>query len=188
MRKRFLRAAMRFAGSLGLSVGLSFLLFHVVWQPFQVCGSSMAPTLAPGDYLLVDRTWSFRSEPRRGDLVVFRHPNASAFVVKRVVGLEGDVVEWRGGDLAVNGRPFQRPPGARHQEDGVYETWVVPPSTVFCLGDNLPTSEDSRSFGPIDRDRLYGRVLLCYLPPGHWKWLLPDSPKPQPPSPTRSQP
>lgn len=171
MRGRLLRPLLKGLAFLALSLGVSFLLFHVVWQPFQVYGSSMAPTLVPGDYLLVDRVWFRQSEIRRGDLVVFRLDGKSAFFVKRVVGLEGDTVEWKDGTLAVNGNSWALPPGARTAPDGVYETWVVPPSTVFCLGDNLPASQDSRSFGPVGRDRLYGRAVLCYLPLSRWQWL-----------------
>lgn len=171
MKGRFLRRFLKGLGFLGASLCLSFLVFHVVWQPFQVYGSSMAPTLAPGDYLLVDRVWFRQSEIRRGDLVVFRLAPESAFFVKRVVGLEGDTVEWKDGALAVNGKSWPLPPGARTTRDGVYETWVVPPATLFCLGDNLPASQDSRSFGPVGRDRLYGRAVLCYLPLARWQWL-----------------
>jgi signal peptidase I len=169
---RVFKPALKFFAFLALSLGLSFLLFHVVWRPFQVCGSSMAPTLAPGDYLLVDRVWFRRSEIKRGDLVVFRLEGEPAFFVKRVWGLGGDTVEWKDGALAVNGKVWPLPPGSRTAADGIFETWVVPASTLFCLGDNLPASRDSRAFGPVGQDRLYGRVVLCYLPPSRWHWLL----------------
>lgn len=173
MGKRMFRPILKGLAFLGLSLGLSFVLFHVIWQPFQVYGTSMSPTLAPGDYLLVDRVWFRQGDLRRGDLVVLRHPRGSAFIVKRVVGLGGDTVEWRSGKIAVNGRSWSHPPSARPDSDGIFESWVVPPAAVFCLGDNLPTSEDSRSFGPVESDRVYGRVVLCYLPPARWQWLLP---------------
>ena len=74
MRRRVLRPLLKSLAFLGLSLGLAVLLFHVVWQPFQVFGSSMAPTLSPGDYLLVDRVWFRAGEVERGDLVVFPRP------------------------------------------------------------------------------------------------------------------
>ena len=171
MKGRLLRTFLKGLGFLALSLGVSFVLFHLVWQPFQVYGSSMAPTLVPGDYLLVDRVWFRQSEIRRGDLVLFRLDDDAAFFVKRVVGLEGDTVEWKDGAVTVNGESWPLPPGTRAARDGLFETWVVPPATVFCLGDNLPASQDSRSFGPVGRDRLYGRAVLCYLPLSRWRWL-----------------
>jgi signal peptidase I len=172
---RFFKPAIKSFAFLAFSLGVSFLLFHVVWRPFQVCGASMTPTLAPGDYLLVDRVWFRRSELKRGDLVVFNLEGQSAFLVKRVLGLEGDTVEWKDGALAVNGKEWPLPQGSHPVSDGIYETWVVPPSTLFCLGDNLPVSQDSRSFGPVGQDRLYGRVVLCYLPLSRWQWLRPPA-------------
>lgn len=171
MAPRFVRPLIKSVAFLALSLGLAVLLFHVIWKPFQVFGSSMSPTLTPGDYLLVDRVWFRAGEVDRGDLVVFPRPGGEAFVVKRVVGVGGDTVEWRRGGVSVNGHLWLFPAESAEAPDWSYGTWVVPPGTLFCLGDNLACSEDSRSFGPVERDRLYGRVVLRYLPPSRWAWL-----------------
>jgi signal peptidase I len=173
---RYTKPALKFLGFCTLSLGLSFLLFHVVWQPFQVYGSSMNPTLQHGDFLLVDRFLLRGGEIRRGDLAVFRLQGEDRFYIKRAVGLGGDTVEIREGSVWVNGRQVQRPAGCRPECDRGYPSWLVPGSSVFFLGDNLPASHDSRSFGPVRREWIYGRVLLCYLPFSHSKWLLPSGP------------
>jgi len=97
-----------------------------VGAPFNIPSGSMLPTLYIGDYLAVSK-WPygysrysfpfgfpsfegriFGSLPKRGDVVVFRHPNENADLIKRVIGLPGDRIEVRSGRLILNGRPVPR--------------------------------------------------------------------------------
>ena len=146
-----------------LSLGLAVVLFHFVFQPFQVSGLSMSPTLDDRDYLLVDRVFFKRAGLKRGDLVVFQQPQQGPFLVKRVVGVAGDVVSIRGGRVLVNGTvaPDPKPSWTSCPDFGPA---AVPAASLFCLGDNMPQSQDSRSFGPVAFEQVYGKVLVRYLP------------------------
>jgi signal peptidase I len=159
--KPFLRYLLVAIGSAALTVGV----FHFVLQPFEVMGLSMAPTLEDRDYLLVDRLFFKERGLRRGDIVVFRLRDGSPFLVKRVVGIPGDTLSIRDGLLFVNGRP-QGMPELKLSSVRPFGPASVPPGRFFCLGDNGPSSKDSRTFGPIPLDRIYGRAVYRYLPLG----------------------
>jgi len=100
-----------------------FLLRSFLAEPFKIPSSSMRPTLEVGDFILVNKfVYGIRlpvlekkiiplSDPKRGDVVVFRYPvNPSQDFIKRVVGLGGDVVEYRDKRLMVNGEPWPETP------------------------------------------------------------------------------
>ena len=107
-------------------VALAWILRSFIVAPFSIPSGSMLPTLYVGDYLMVAK-WPYGSSrysflfgipsfdgrilgrlPRRGDVVVFRHPGENADLIKRVIGLPGDVVEVRGGELILNGAAIPR--------------------------------------------------------------------------------
>lgn len=161
--KPWVRTLLRSFTLLGLSLGLSVILFHFVFQPFQVAGLSMTPSLHDQDYLLVDRLFFRGCGLERGDLVVFRVEGDPRFMVKRVLGLPGEELASHEGVLTLNGRPlssgfFQN---AKFPDFGPVR---VPDSSYFCVGDNPAVSLDSRTFGSIRRDTIYGRPVLRYLP------------------------
>jgi signal peptidase I len=114
---------LRFVLSLAI---LAWALRCFVFAPFYIPSGSMLPTLYIGDYLAVAKwpygysRYSFLWEipsfdgrlfshlPKRGDVVVFRHPAEDSDLIKRVIGLPGDIVEVRGGELYLNGQPVKR--------------------------------------------------------------------------------
>lgn len=161
--KPWLRTLLRSVAFVGLSLGLAVLLFHFTFQPFQVAGLSMAPCLNDRDYLLVDRVFFRGSGLGRGDLVVFRIEGDPRFMVKRIVGLPGEVLSSHDGVLSVNGQTltsgfFRK---VAYPDFGPVQ---VPEGCFFCVGDNPAVSLDSRTFGPIRQDSIYGRPVLRYLP------------------------
>jgi signal peptidase I len=109
----------------------------------------------------------------RGDIVVFDTPPAavarcqvSGKFVKRVIGLPGDTVRERNGVVSVDGRRLSEPyvpTGNRDLQSGV---WHVPTGSYFLLGDNRAESCDSRTFGPVPKRDIVGRVFLVYWPLG----------------------
>jgi signal peptidase I len=112
----------------------------------------MTPTLLPGERLLFDRLAYVRRRPKAGDIVLVAHPlRPELLLVKRLVGVPGDVVEGRplGGNLF----------GKNVSRGGEY--WV--------LGDNESESTDSREFGAVRRRDLLGRAWLRYWPTERWE-------------------
>ena len=120
--------------TLGLSLALAVLLFHFVFQPFQVSGLSMSPTLEDQDYLLVDRLFLGEPHLRRGEVMVLRMPQGGPFIVKRLVGLPGDSVEIRDGVIRVNGKVFPPPPRQPGRRQGLRSLQGTPGALLFLGG------------------------------------------------------
>ncbi len=114
---------------------------------------SMAPTLLGGDRFVVDLR---ARDGARGDLVVFASPEEERTLVKRVVALEGDVVEAGASGILVNGRL------ALAGQAAPFGPLTVPPGRIFAVGDNLVASRDCRHFGPVGRDAIRGRLLYVF--------------------------
>ncbi len=131
----------------------------------QVSGRSMEPLIHSGEYVLIN-TFAFRfAAPRRGEVVAFRHEgDAREVFIKRVIGLPGDRIRIDRGRVYVDGikrgEPYVQDPDDR-SVPGI----VVPPASVYVLGDNRANSEDSRAFGPVSDDRLIGRAVAGVWPP-----------------------
>lgn len=145
----------------GLSLAVCALVVAFVAEPVRVPSESMAPTLRPGDHLLVDKTpGTGRTNPDRGQLVVFTDPVAGELLVKRVAAVAGDRVAIDNGVLTVNGQPVPEPYLDPAGPDRSYlHVLDVPAGSIFVLGDNRACSVDSRTFGPVPTRLVVGRVL-----------------------------
>jgi signal peptidase I len=86
-------------------------------------------------------------------------------LIKRVIGLPGDVVEIHDGHVIVNGQPLNEPYVAGSTTTGFYAPTTIPPLQIFVLGDNRGFSNDSRSFGTIPLEDVVGRAWFSYWPP-----------------------
>jgi signal peptidase I len=156
-----------------------FVLFArtFVFQQSKIPTGSMEDTLLVGDYILVNRFqyaptrfgWERALLParkvRRGDVVVFKFPaKPETDYIKRVIGLPGDVVEIRGGQVLVNARPRPEPYTFFKGGNAIrsYGPRTVPPGQYFVMGDNRDRSEDSRSWGFVPRSHLQGRAILIW--------------------------
>jgi signal peptidase I len=167
----------------------AFLLRASVVEAFKIPSGSMIPTLKIGDHILVTKfsygfRIPFRSEvvfqfrkPQRGDIIVFTRledddPFGAAGeeinIIKRVIGLPGDLVEVSGSNIYVNNRLYPEP-YVRWDEGGVvnFAPTRVPEGHLFLLGDNRDHSRDSRLWPEhfVDTKRVKGKAVIIY-----WSW------------------
>lgn len=141
------------------------LLRATVATPVRISSSSMMPTLAPGDVVLVDRGVAV-GDLERGDVVTFPDPVHGRATLKRVVGLPGQSVVIKDAVLHVDDEPVEEPWVDHEAIDAYYtRTFEVPAGSVFVLGDNRGNSEDSRTWGPVAAATVEGRVLVRLWPP-----------------------
>jgi signal peptidase I len=156
----------RSLANLTLQVAVLTLLIAAFFVPMrQVSGLSMAPHIAPGEYVLIN-TFAYRMRtPQRGEIVAFRHDgDARATFIKRVIGLPGDRIRVDRGDVFVNGVALSEP-YVRFPDQRSFDEITIPQGSVYVLGDNRADSEDSRFFGPVSEDRLIGRAIAGVWPP-----------------------
>jgi len=213
-------------GPIGLAILIALAIRAMIIESYYVPSGSMFPTMWIGDHVFVtkftygshvpftDLTLPALRDPQRGEIVVFglgrdgtdlcpldQCPDYhSEGFVKRIVGIPGDIVEVRGGQLYINGEPVpagptgalftddhgmeltvldEDLPGCRHQildREGYVglsgATKTVPEDRYYMMGDNRDNSKDSRVFGTIHRDDLKGPVLFNYWAwNNHYGWL-----------------
>ena len=146
---------------------LIIVVMNIMTRQFIVDGFSMSPALESGQYLAVNRLAYQSNLPERGDLVVFRSLETSGRdVVKRVIALPGETVEFRSAQVHINGElldePYLLEPcDSNNCPDSI---WQLGEDEYFVMGDNRNHSSDSRFFGAIDADIIIGEVMLRYFP------------------------
>jgi len=168
---------------------------------------SMKPTIVEGDRIFVNklaydlkipftlRHISKWSSPARGDVVVFRSPADGIRLVKRVVGLPGDVISLRDNRLTINGEAVSYAPLATEEKISAYRETLppehavqfvpgipsrknfgpvqVPDGQYFMMGDNRDNSADSRYFGFVSRDLLIGEATAVVISLDRSRYFLP---------------
>jgi len=155
---------------------LAFFAIHSSIENFRIDGPSMRPTLIDGQHLLANKLIYFRfafHPPRRGDIAIMAHPKAPARrIVKRVIGLPGDIIEIDEGQVVRNGeRP--REPYVTHLDSRDFAPVQVPPAAYYVLGDNRRMSTDSRAWGFVREENIIGRAWLSYWPSDRFEFLQP---------------
>ena len=184
-----------------------FVLRSFLFEPFQIPSSSMVPTLEVGDYILVNKfNYGIRlpvvrtkvldlGEPERGDVVVFFPPHQNeTYFIKRVIGLPGDLIEYRNKQLTVNGEVVPQewlatvPDGRTRVKMGVETvggddhlmqldlrrpgrdfTVRVKPGHYFMMGDNRDNSSDSRVWGQVAEGDIVGQAVAIWM---HWESVM----------------
>jgi len=183
------------AETIVIALAIALFVRSFVVQAFKIPSSSMEPTLLVGDQLLVNRLSYgigiemplmnrlgrrviHLSTPKRGDVIVFIFPkNRRLDFIKRVIGLPGEKVEVREvknarlerkQEIYINDRLIEDPwghPNPSSPSRGTYGPIMVPPNSLFVMGDNRDNSEDSRYWGFVPLDDVLGKAVIRY-----WSW------------------
>jgi len=170
-RKSGVWSALSWFRDLAFSVLIAVVLIVFIYQPVKVEGTSMMPTLTDQERIFINKfTYRFGlGSIERGDTVVFWYPeDRSKSYIKRVIGLPGDRVRIENGQVYVNGLPLKEDYVPSQNRD--FSSWrdgeeqVVPDKDYFVLGDHRNSSSDSRTWGWVPRDNIYGKAVFIYWP------------------------
>jgi len=162
---------------LAIALGLAIVVMIFLYQPVKVEGTSMNPLLTDQERIFINK-FIYHFEPiERGDVVVFWYPlDRSKSFIKRVVGLPGETVEIRAGQVYVNGRELENqfiPSG--YLDGSNYGPRGIAADEYFLMGDHRDSSNDSRVFGPVARQYIYGKAVFAYWPMEHFGSLTSSS-------------
>jgi signal peptidase I len=183
--RRALGCAFEVVETLVLTLLIYLVIHNFVAQPFEVQQSSMVPTIVDGEYILIDKLTTRFDGYHYGDVVVFNPPSGSGLstdgipFIKRIIGMPGDTVTLENGRVFIT-QPGEAPvrieePYVVTEADGSTaptlcpreacpQEWIVGEDEYFVMGDNRPSSQDSRVFGPINEELILGRAWLRYFP------------------------
>ncbi len=176
-----LKTLVEYVVTVVVAIAIALVVQAFVVKPYRVPTPSMANTVKAGDRVIIDRVLYGHRDIGRGDIIVFKGGEAvdNQVLLKRVVGLPGDVLAIADGRLMVNGaaadesfvrrvdgriEPTQPGPGGATTPWSLGEPYVVPDGYYYVLGDNRTDSYDSRYWGPIARRTVIGRALVVYWP------------------------
>ncbi len=142
----------------------TFVTMRLTLQSTKISGDSMEPSLHDGQYLLVSKlAYRFRP-PARGDIVLLRSPQeARKVLVKRIVGLPGEEITLKSGQVFINGHPLEEPYLLDPGRDS-YGPLQLKEGHYFILGDNRLLSSDSRLWGPLSEEGIVGKAWLSLWP------------------------
>jgi signal peptidase I len=180
LRRRRRRLLMQWIVALALIAIVAVLLRAYVVQPYSVSSTSMVPTLQAGTDVLVVKPSLLRGPIKAGDIIVFHKPDGfrctsggddSRDLVKRVIGLPGETIWSAQGSIYVNGQRLNEPGWYNPPFGELGPTEIartnIPSGSYFVMGDNRTDTCDSRSFGPMPKSLLVGRVVATIARDGH---------------------
>ncbi len=162
-----LRSQMRnWLRDLIISVAASVIIITCIYQPVRVEGTSMQPRLHNNDRLFINK-FVYRFEKiHRGDVVVFHYPgDPSKSYIKRVIALPGDDLRITDGVVYLNGTALKEPyVPPLFEDDRSTPEEKIPANDYWVMGDHRSVSSDSRDFGAVPRDMIYGKAAFVYWP------------------------
>lgn len=147
-------------------MAMVFILFNTVFFKFvYVPTGSMEPTIRTDSLCLSWRapyTISKEADVQRGEIIAFNSAEAGKILCKRVIGIAGDKIEFKDGDVYINGELPETDYAAEPHTTFCDKTFYVPANCIFCMGDNRQNSKDCRDFlDPyVSVDDIYCKVLV----------------------------
>jgi signal peptidase I len=160
---------------------LAIVIRTTVAEARYIPSTSMEPTLLVGDRLIIEKLSFYVTKPQRGDILVFYPPRAGesigtgqrvlrwlgftgdAAYIKRVIGLPGETIEIREGQVLINGEPLAE----SYTKEPPYYTsppLKIPPNSLYMMGDNRNNSQDSFRWGPLPVDHIIGKAVIRFWP------------------------
>lgn len=171
MKKRLLPWMRETVETIVIAFILAFLIRTFVVQAFYIPSGSMEPNLQIGDRILAYKFLYGLKNVKRGDIIVFKFPlDPRKDFIKRVIGLPGDIIKVENKEIYVNGKQLSEPyivhgdkwnSGFPRDE---YPPTPVPAGSLFMLGDNRDSSDDSRYWGFVPAKNIVGEAFLVYWP------------------------
>lgn len=152
--------------SVTIAIVIALVIRTFVVELYKVDGQSMRPTLQNEERVVVNKFLYHFEKPKFGDVIVFEFPkDKSRNFIKRVIGIPGDTVEIKDSKVYVNDKILDEPYILSTTELG-FKKEVVPPNTVFVLGDNRNNSEDSRfqDVGFVPYELIKGKAEYIFWP------------------------
>ena len=149
-----------------VSIIVSAFIIVFLYQPVRVEGTSMLPMLQDQDRLFINKIAYRVGDIHHGDVVVFLYPHDhSKSYIKRVIAVGGDRLKIDHGQVYVNGEALKEGyVPIRYEDDRSQPETVIPPHGYWVMGDHRSISSDSRDFGPVERDLIYGKAAFVYWP------------------------
>lgn len=158
-----------------IAIGLSIILvgYFFIGAPMLVSGESMSPNLHDKYGALINKFIYFFKKPSRGEVVVFRFPGTrSDLYVKRIVGLPGETIAIKENAVFVNNKILAEIYIDQTTQSLVYPEITLGKDEYYVLGDNRGGSNDSRTWGALDKKFIIGKLDLVFWPPGKIQALI----------------
>lgn len=168
--KKILKEFLGYAIVILAAVISATLIRIFILEPFIVPTPSMEPNLRVGDKVIINKMAYKFGTVERGDIVAFHSPLEQKDLVKRVIAVEGDEITLTSeGEIFISGEKISESYLPANQNIFyINQTVVVGEGEVFVMGDNRNNSFDSRFFGTIAEDDIFGKFVLIYWPPSSW--------------------
>lgn len=157
-----------FVFKLIVSMMVMFVVMHFFLVPTKVVMTSMYPTLDDGQYVVINSIPYRFNTPSRGDIVVFCHGYDDNRLIKRIIGLPGECVQFKNGECFINHKLFVENDDKSStdytqsfpQSSDHGDCLILGENQYYVMGDNRPVSLDSRAFGPIDKKDIVGKLIF----------------------------
>lgn len=141
-----------------------FLIINTVSARIRVDGQSMEPSFHSGNFVIVNKLAYRFGDYHRGDVIVFPSPNSDGEdLIKRVIGLPGERIRISNGQVFVNDRLLSEP-YILSSPSGDRREITLSQNALYVMGDNRNNSSDSRTWGPLDIEKVLGKAIFVYWP------------------------